>query len=108
MPVNIDMPRYSRRSALLTLAAAPLASALTSLCRGAVSIACADDYPSRPVKVIVPFGAGGPTDVYTRDIAAELQQVAASGLRHGEPSRRRHHHRHRIRRQCDAGRLHAA
>jgi tripartite-type tricarboxylate transporter receptor subunit TctC len=32
----------------------------------------ADDYPSRPVKVIVPFGAGGPTDVYTRAIAEEL------------------------------------
>ena len=34
----------------------------------------ADDYPSRPVKVIVPFGAGGPTDVYTRDIAEELRK----------------------------------
>jgi tripartite-type tricarboxylate transporter receptor subunit TctC len=67
------MLRYSRRAALLTLAAAPLASALT----GTVTVwaARADDYPSRPVKVIVPFGAGGPTDVYTRDIAAELQQM---------------------------------
>jgi tripartite-type tricarboxylate transporter receptor subunit TctC len=35
----------------------------------------ADDYPSRPVKVIVPFGAGGPTDVYARDIANELQNM---------------------------------
>ncbi len=34
----------------------------------------ADDYPARPVKIIVPFGAGGPTDVYTRDLAAELQK----------------------------------
>jgi tripartite-type tricarboxylate transporter receptor subunit TctC len=34
----------------------------------------ADDYPSRPVKIIVPFGAGGPTDVYARAIAEELQQ----------------------------------
>jgi tripartite-type tricarboxylate transporter receptor subunit TctC len=34
----------------------------------------AEDYPSRPVKIIVPFGAGGPTDVYTRDIVAELQK----------------------------------
>jgi tripartite-type tricarboxylate transporter receptor subunit TctC len=34
----------------------------------------ADDYPSRPVKIIVPFGAGGPTDVYTRDIAEELRK----------------------------------
>jgi tripartite-type tricarboxylate transporter receptor subunit TctC len=29
-------------------------------------------YPSRPVRVIMPFGAGGPTDVFTRAIADEL------------------------------------
>ncbi|HET9414000.1 MAG TPA: tripartite tricarboxylate transporter substrate binding protein [Pseudolabrys sp.] len=34
----------------------------------------ADEYPSRPVKIIVPFGAGGPTDVYTRAIAEELRK----------------------------------
>lgn len=34
----------------------------------------ADDYPSRPVRIIVPFGAGGPTDVYTRAIAEELRK----------------------------------
>ena len=34
----------------------------------------ADDYPSRPVKIVAPFGAGGPTDVYTRAIANELQK----------------------------------
>ena len=35
----------------------------------------ADDYPSRPVKIIVPFGAGGPTDVYTRDMGEELRKA---------------------------------
>src|SRR4030081_630212 len=34
----------------------------------------ADDYPTRPVKVIVPFGAGGPTDVYARAVAEELRK----------------------------------
>jgi len=34
----------------------------------------ADDYPTRPVKIIVPFGAGGPTDVYVRAIALELEK----------------------------------
>jgi tripartite-type tricarboxylate transporter receptor subunit TctC len=33
-----------------------------------------DEYPSRPVKIIVPFGAGGPTDVYTRAIGEELRK----------------------------------
>ena len=36
--------------------------------------ATADDYPSRPVKIIAPFGAGGPTDVYTRAVAEELRK----------------------------------
>ncbi len=35
----------------------------------------AEDYPARPVKLIVPFGAGGPTDVYTRAIADELHKA---------------------------------
>jgi tripartite-type tricarboxylate transporter receptor subunit TctC len=66
------MPRYSRRAALFALASAPVAGALTAAVTA--SVARAEDYPSRTVKIIAPFGAGGPTDVYTRDIAAELQQ----------------------------------
>lgn len=37
--------------------------------------AAGNDYPNRPVKIIVPFGAGGPTDVYTRAIAEELRKA---------------------------------
>src|SRR5438309_11388119 len=37
--------------------------------------AYAQDYPTRPVKVIVPFGLGGPTDVFTRAIADELHKA---------------------------------
>jgi tripartite-type tricarboxylate transporter receptor subunit TctC len=40
----------------------------------AVSPSAAQDYPSRPVRVIVPFGAGGPTDVFTRAISDELRK----------------------------------
>jgi tripartite-type tricarboxylate transporter receptor subunit TctC len=36
--------------------------------------AAAQDYPARAVRVIVPFGAGGPTDVFTRAIAEELHK----------------------------------
>ena len=54
----------SRRAVLLALASAAAASASR-----------ADDYPSRPIKIIVPFGAGGPTDVYTRDIADEMRKA---------------------------------
>ena len=47
------------------LAIAALLSALPSR---------AQDYPSRTIRFIVPFGAGGPTDVFTRAIAEELRK----------------------------------
>jgi tripartite-type tricarboxylate transporter receptor subunit TctC len=47
---------------------------LTILWAAPVLPAKAQDYPSRPVKVIVPFGAGGPTDVFTRVVAEDLHK----------------------------------
>jgi tripartite-type tricarboxylate transporter receptor subunit TctC len=37
--------------------------------------ASAETYPSRTVKFIVPFGAGGPADVYARVLAQHLSQT---------------------------------
>src|SRR4030081_1938118 len=34
----------------------------------------AQDYPTHPVKIIVPFGAGGPADVTARQIGSILQE----------------------------------
>jgi tripartite-type tricarboxylate transporter receptor subunit TctC len=49
--------------------------ALAAVLTISVLAAKADDYPSRPVKIIVPFGAGGPTDIYARAIGEELRKA---------------------------------
>jgi len=36
--------------------------------------AAAQDYPNRTIRMIVPFGAGGPTDVFTRALSEELRK----------------------------------
>jgi len=41
----------------------------------ATAASATDDYPSRPVKIVAPFGAGGPADLYTRMVAQELQNA---------------------------------
>ena len=52
----------------------PVLAVLALAATAAATSSLAQDYPSRPVKVIVPFGAGGPTDVFTRAISDELRK----------------------------------
>src|ERR1044072_852030 len=37
--------------------------------------ASAQDYPAHPVKILFPFGAGGPADVYARVLAQHLSEA---------------------------------
>jgi len=48
----------------LTLLATPILSSAT----------IAQDYPSRTVRIVVPFGAGGPADVVARQVGSILQE----------------------------------
>src|SRR5262249_15883331 len=68
----------------------------------AIGTASAADYPSRPIKLVVPYAAGGPSDVQARLIAEylgrDLKQtvfvenkagaqgaIGAEAVAHGEP-----------------------
>ena len=53
----------------IALMLAPLAVAGHACAQGA-----ADSYPSRPIRIIVPFPAGGPTDILARVIAQRMNE----------------------------------
>ena len=48
---------------------------LAALCALTCFPSAAQNYPARSVKIIVPFGVGGPADIYGRFIAAKLQDA---------------------------------
>src|SRR5215207_9055230 len=56
-----------------------LALGAASLGLPARALAQDSDYPNRPVKIIVPYAAGGGPDVLTRKMAVKLAEVLGKG-----------------------------
>jgi putative tricarboxylic transport membrane protein len=65
---DTEKGKLSMRSRIAVIALAVVAAGMA---QGAV----AQDYPNRPITVIVPFAAGGPTDVVTRIIGDQMQRT---------------------------------
>jgi tripartite-type tricarboxylate transporter receptor subunit TctC len=79
MKISGARRRNRRRSTMSTLRRVVWLACLACALAPAAP-AMAQDYPVRPIRVIVPFGAGGPTDVFTRVLGEELRKVLKQPL----------------------------
>ncbi len=85
--------------ALSVAATLPLAAAPALVQQG---------YPDKPIRLIVPFPAGGPTDTAARIIGQKMGREPKRDRGDRQPPRRLGHHRRRGRGQVRARWLHAA
>ena len=59
------------------------------------SRASTSDYPSKPVRLIVPFAPGGPADLIARIMAQKFTEDVRQAILRRDPGRRRRQHRYR-------------
>jgi tripartite-type tricarboxylate transporter receptor subunit TctC len=77
------------------------AAALVLLCAwpgGWLVSAAAQNYPAKPIRLVVPFPPGGPNDVIGRVVGQKMQDLLGQSVIR-QPRRRRRCARHRFRRK---------
>ena len=80
-----------RREGIVTRLLLIVATTAGVLLTAAASPASAQEWPSKPVHILVGFGAGGGTDVATRILADGLSRVSRSAIHRRKSTRRRRH-----------------
>jgi tripartite-type tricarboxylate transporter receptor subunit TctC len=58
----------------------PILLSAICLVLGAMTASADDKYPSRPIKVIVPYAAGGATDIVARIVGEGVQKICGQGF----------------------------
>ena len=71
---------YTGYVVITKLAHALTLALFTLACVAALRVHAAEPYPSKPVKVIVPYSVGGGTDVLTRALAQRLSEVTGQSF----------------------------
>src|SRR5262245_12136493 len=74
MPASAINERLATNKFLMTAFMSRFAALAAALCFGACSYASAQDYPTRPIRVIATSSAGGTSDVFMRALGDILSK----------------------------------